>query len=185
MRKVGAEQPVQIAERVTQGFRIAEYGDRLRGVFHDLDTCVGHGFGGGGLHGCRVLDAYIVGFSGHDGETLDNALFVAARFLADLPARIAVRAKVIAVPHAVLFTVFVLGITLGQVCRALEPCRGLAHFGEQIARVGRESENNRAHDTRAEIVRIGVAFAFMLFADDDGHGIVGNDLPQTLRADGA
>jgi len=25
----------------------------------------------------------------------------------------------------------------------------------------------------------------VLFADDDGHGIVGNDLPQTLRADGA
>ena len=87
-------------------------------------------------------------------------------------------------PHAVLFAVFVLAITLGQVCRALEPCRGLAHFGEQIARVGRESENNRAHDARAEIVRIGVAFAFMLFADDDGHDIVGNDLPQTLRADG-
>lgn len=98
VRKVGAKQPVQIAERVAQGFRIAEYGDRLRGVFHDLDTCVGHSFGGGGLHGCRVLDAYIVGISGHDGETLYNALFVAARFLADLPARIAVRAKVIAVP---------------------------------------------------------------------------------------
>ena len=95
------------------------------------------------------------------------------------------RAEVIAVPHAVLFTVFVLGITLGQVCRALEPCRGLAHFGEQIARVGRESEDNRAHDTRAEIVRIGVALAFVLFADDNGHGIVGNDLPQTLRVDGA
>ena len=53
-------------------------------------------------------------------------------------------------------------------CRTLEPDRSLAHFGEQIAHVGREAENHRPYDTRAVIVRIGI----VLFADDDVHGII-------------
>ena len=89
--------------------------------------------------GSRIVRTVILGFSTHTRDLFPEMRKAAARFegtarfLADLPARIAVRAEVIAVPHAVLFTVLVLGITLGQVCRALEPGRGLAHFGEPVS----------------------------------------------------